>query len=77
MSKPHLFDVQTQKEIAISDAWLFQTPWCVDPQLTGDTRWAADSSHFTFFYNRGCGHHGVLRVIGGGERGDRGGEGDS
>jgi dipeptidyl aminopeptidase/acylaminoacyl peptidase len=55
MSKPHLFDVEQKKQIAVSDQ-LFPTPWEVD-----DVRWDADSSRFTFFYNqRG---HQVLRII--------------
>jgi dipeptidyl aminopeptidase/acylaminoacyl peptidase len=55
ITKPHLFDVQSKKQIPVSDE-LFPNPWEVD-----DVRWATDSSRFTFKYNqRG---HQVLRVI--------------
>ncbi len=55
ISKPHLFDVATAREIPIADT-LFPNPWSIN-----DIRWAADSSHFTFLYNqRG---HQVVRVI--------------
>ena len=55
VTKPHLFDVATRKEIPISDA-LFPSPWEVN-----DVRWSADSARFTFAYNqRG---HQVLRII--------------
>ncbi|MFO0878912.1 MAG: prolyl oligopeptidase family serine peptidase [Gemmataceae bacterium] len=55
VSKPHLFDVGTGKEIPIADD-LFRTPWSIT-----DLRWEADSSRFTFVYNqRG---HQVLRVV--------------
>ncbi|MFO0929977.1 MAG: DPP IV N-terminal domain-containing protein [Gemmataceae bacterium] len=54
-SKPHLFDVQARKEIAIADE-LFPTPWSIDYP-----RWDVDSSRFTFLYNqRG---HQALRLI--------------
>jgi len=53
--KPHLFEVETAKEIAIDDG-LFSNPWSI-----GDVRWAANSSRFTFLYNqRG---HQVLRIV--------------
>jgi dipeptidyl aminopeptidase/acylaminoacyl peptidase len=55
ISKPHLFNVATAKEIPIADT-LFPNPWSVT-----DIRWSPDSSQFTFLYNqRG---HQVLRVI--------------
>jgi len=55
LTKPHLFDLQSRKEIPLSDA-LFPNPWSLE-----DVRWDADSSRFTFMYNqRG---HQVLRVI--------------
>jgi len=56
VTKPHLFDVATKKEIPVSDA-LFPTPWNL-----GQIRWDADSTRFTFYYNqRG---HQVVRIIG-------------
>jgi dipeptidyl aminopeptidase/acylaminoacyl peptidase len=55
LRKPHLFDLPSKKEIAISDS-LFPNPWSLD-----DIRWDADSSRFTFLYNqRG---HQVLRIV--------------
>ena len=55
ISKPHLFDVGTKREIPVDDA-LFPNPWSLS-----DIRWAADSSRFTFVYNqRG---HQVLRIV--------------
>ncbi len=55
ISKPHLFDVEAHRPIAVADA-LFENPWSLD-----EIRWAADSSRFTFLYNqRG---HQVLRVV--------------
>ncbi|MDB6033156.1 MAG: dap4 3 [Verrucomicrobiales bacterium] len=55
ISKPHLFDVASSKEIPVSDD-LFKNPWS-----TGEFRWESDSTHFTFLYNqRG---HQVLRVV--------------
>lgn len=55
ITKPHLFDVATHKEIKVSDE-LFPTPW-----EGGQVHWAPDSSQFSFVYNqRG---HQVLRVI--------------
>jgi dipeptidyl aminopeptidase/acylaminoacyl peptidase len=53
--KPHLFDVAAKKEIPVDDA-LFPNPWSMS-----ETRWAPDSSRFTFLYNqRG---HQALRVV--------------
>ncbi len=53
--KPHLFDVETKKEIAVSDE-LFTNPWSVT-----HTHWSRDSKHFHFVYNqRG---HGVVRLL--------------
>ena len=53
--KPHLFELESGREIKIEDA-LFSNPWSI-----GDLRWAKDSSRFTFLYNqRG---HQVLRVV--------------
>jgi dipeptidyl aminopeptidase/acylaminoacyl peptidase len=53
--KPHLFDIETKKEIPVSDE-LFKNPWSID-----DVRWDADSSRFTFLFNqRG---HQALRVL--------------
>ncbi len=53
--KPRLFDVESRKLVAVSDA-LFKTPWSI-----GDFRWSADSSRFRFLYNqRG---HQVLRIV--------------
>ena len=43
ISKPHLFEVATRKEIPVSDA-LFANPWSIE-----DVRWNADSARFTFF----------------------------
>ena len=55
-AKPHLFDVDSRREIAVSDA-LFKNPWSI-----GDVRWAADSGEFTFLFNqRG---HQSLRILG-------------
>jgi dipeptidyl-peptidase 4 len=55
-AKPHLFDVENKREIAIDDA-LFANPWS-----DGDVRWATNSSRFTFVFNqRG---HQVLRILG-------------
>ena len=53
--KPHLFDLETKKEIPVSDE-LFKNPWSID-----DMRWDVDSSRFTFLFNqRG---HQALRVL--------------
>ena len=55
ITKPHLFEVESHKEIPIPDA-LFENPWSID-----EYRWSADSSHFSFLYNqRG---HQILRLI--------------
>jgi dipeptidyl aminopeptidase/acylaminoacyl peptidase len=55
LPKPHLFDVQTKKEIPVSDE-LFPTPWSV-----GYEHWSKDSKHFYFVYNqRG---HTVMRLL--------------
>ncbi len=55
VSKPHLFDVETNKHLPIKDD-LFAQPYSIDR-----LRWERDSSRFTFTYNqRG---HQVLRVI--------------
>ena len=52
---PHLFDVESKREIPVSNA-LFANPWS-----NGDVRWSPDSSRFTFLYNqRG---HQALRII--------------
>ena len=56
ISKPHLFDVASRKEIPVSDE-LFANPWSID-----GIHWQPDSREFRFVYNqRG---HQVLRVIG-------------
>lgn len=55
ITKPHLFDPETGKEIPVDDA-LFPNPWSIS-----EMRWSPDSSRFTFLYNqRG---HQFLRVI--------------
>jgi dipeptidyl aminopeptidase/acylaminoacyl peptidase len=55
VSRPHLFDVATRKEIPI-DGDLFSCPWSIE-----QVRWSPDSKRFTFLYNqRG---HQVLRLI--------------
>jgi dipeptidyl aminopeptidase/acylaminoacyl peptidase len=46
ITKPHLFDVATRKEIAISEA-MFANPW-----LISDVRWETNSSRFTFLFNQ-------------------------
>ncbi len=54
-SRPHLFEVETAKEIPIRDD-LFPNPWEI-----GDVRWESDGKRFTFLYNqRG---HQVMRVV--------------
>ncbi len=54
--KPHLFDIESAKEIKVSDE-LFPTPWLDHPEI----EWSPDSSRFFHVYNqRG---HQVLRVI--------------
>lgn len=55
ITKPHLFDVDTGKEIRIKDE-LFPNPWSIEHM-----RWAPDSQRFTFVYNQRS--HQVLRVI--------------
>ena len=53
--KPHLFDAESGREIALDDS-LFPNPWSLD-----DVRWDEKSSRFTFQYNqRG---HQVLRLL--------------
>ena len=55
ITRPHLFDVESHKEIPIPGA-LFDNPWSID-----EYRWAVDSTRFSFLYNqRG---HQVLRLI--------------
>jgi dipeptidyl aminopeptidase/acylaminoacyl peptidase len=55
LSKPHLFDVETKKEIAVSDE-LFPNPWSIRHE-----HWSRDSKHFHFTYNqRG---HTVMRLL--------------
>lgn len=55
IQKPHLFDVESRREIPIDDAF-FPNPWSIR-----HIHWAPDSSRFLFVYNeRG---HQVLRVI--------------
>ena len=54
-TKPHLFDLESGREISIDDT-LYPNPWSLR-----DVRWDADGRRFTFFYNqRG---HQVLRII--------------
>ena len=53
--RPHLFDVESAKEIPVDDA-LFSNPWKLDR-----IRWDRDGSRFTFFVNqRG---HQAVRII--------------
>lgn len=55
-SKPHLFDVEKQREIPVDDK-LFANPYRIS-----DFRWRPDSGEFTLLYNqRG---HQVLRIVG-------------
>ncbi|MBY0456255.1 MAG: S9 family peptidase, partial [Gemmataceae bacterium] len=55
LPKPHLFDVENRKEIAVSDE-LFPNPWDVSYE-----HWAPDSKRFYFTYNqRG---HTVMRLL--------------
>ncbi|HEV8541743.1 MAG TPA: DPP IV N-terminal domain-containing protein [Verrucomicrobiae bacterium] len=55
ISKPHLFEASSGREISIKDD-LFSNPWSLS-----DFRWAQDSSRFTFLFNqRG---HQVLRIV--------------
>ena len=56
ISKPHLFAVETGREIPVEDK-LFPNPWSLD-----DVRWSPDSSRFTFLYNQR--DHQVLRIVG-------------
>jgi len=52
---PHLFEVAGRNEIPLNRE-LFDNPWAIS-----QTRWAADSSAFTFLYNqRG---HRVMRMV--------------
>ncbi len=52
---PHLFDAVAKSEILLNRE-LFDNPWAIT-----QTRWAADSSAFTFLYNqRG---HRVMRMV--------------
>jgi dipeptidyl aminopeptidase/acylaminoacyl peptidase len=53
--KPHLFDVETKKEIPVSDD-LFKNPWSID-----DVRWQPDSARFTFQFNQR--RHQALRIL--------------
>ena len=56
VSRPHLFDPKSKKEIPLDDK-LYQNPWRLN-----QPRWLPDSSEFTFLYNqRG---HGVMRIVG-------------
>jgi dipeptidyl-peptidase 4 len=55
LSKPHLFDAEAKKEIAVSDE-LFSNPWAIRHE-----HWSTDSKHFHFTYNqRG---HTVMRLL--------------
>ena len=55
ISRPHLFDVEARKAIAVPDA-LFENPWNIE-----ELRWSPDSSRFTFLFNqRG---HQVMRLV--------------
>jgi dipeptidyl aminopeptidase/acylaminoacyl peptidase len=55
ITKPHLFDVASKKEIPICDD-LFANPYGIE-----DVRWSPDSSRFTFLFNqRG---HQAVRII--------------
>ncbi|QJW96220.1 DPP IV N-terminal domain-containing protein [Frigoriglobus tundricola] len=55
LPKPHLFDVESAKEVPVSDA-LFPNPWDVSYE-----HWGPDGKHFYFVYNqRG---HTVMRVL--------------
>ncbi len=54
-AKPHLFDIENAKEIAVSDE-LFPNPWDVSYE-----HWSSDSKQFHFVYNqRG---HTVVRLL--------------
>ena len=55
ISKPHLFDIPSRKQVVVSDA-LFENPYAIE-----EVRWSPDSSRFTFLFNqRG---HQVLRLV--------------
>ncbi|MBA4191203.1 MAG: peptidase S9 [Planctomycetaceae bacterium] len=55
LAKPHLFDIENAKEIAVSDE-LFPNPWDVSYE-----HWSSDSKQFHFVYNqRG---HTVMRLL--------------
>ncbi len=55
ITKPHLFEVASSKEVKIDDA-IFPNPWSVE-----QVRWARDGARFSFLYNqRG---HQVMRVV--------------
>lgn len=55
LAKPHLFDIETTKEIVISDD-LFPNPWDVSHE-----HWSKDGKQFHFVYNqRG---HSVMRLL--------------
>jgi dipeptidyl aminopeptidase/acylaminoacyl peptidase len=55
IARPHLFDINSKKEIPIDDK-LFPNPWSIDR-----IHWTADSTEFSFVYNqRG---HQVLRML--------------
>jgi dipeptidyl aminopeptidase/acylaminoacyl peptidase len=54
-AKPHLFDAESKKEIALDDS-LFANPWSIS-----DVRWNRDSSRFTFLFNQRC--HQVMRIL--------------
>ncbi len=55
IDRPQLFDIAAKKPISVNLA-PFDNPWNVD-----DYRWAADSSRFTFIYNRRG--HQVLQLV--------------
>jgi hypothetical protein len=53
--KPHLFDVETKREIPLDDS-LYANPWTIS-----DLRWSSNSATFTFLFNqRG---HQALRIL--------------
>jgi dipeptidyl aminopeptidase/acylaminoacyl peptidase len=55
ISKPHLFDIGSRKEVSVSDT-LFANPWEIS-----QIRWSKDSSGFTLLFNqRG---HQALRIL--------------
>jgi len=54
-AKPHLFEVNTRKEIPVDDA-LFENPWSIS-----EVRWWPKSDRFTLLFNqRG---HQVMRIL--------------